>query len=49
VVRKGSEREAVAGLSADETPSGWADKATGNASAGDANDDRLRRDVPPHW
>ena len=49
VVRKGPEREAVAGLSADETPSGWADEVTGNGSAGDANDDRLRRDVPPHW
>lgn len=49
VVRKGPEREAVAGLSADEAPSAWADEVAGSGSAGDANDDRLRRDVPPHW
>ena len=50
VVRRGTEREAVAGVSSDETATGWSDAATGGSGgAGDANDDRLRQDVPPHW
>lgn len=50
VVRRGTEREAVAGLSADETSAAWSDGATpGNGASADGNDDRLRRDVPPHW
>jgi hypothetical protein len=50
VVRRGTEREAVAGVSRDETATGWSDAAAGGSGgAGDANDDRLRQDVPPHW
>jgi hypothetical protein len=36
-VRHGTEREDVAGVSADER------------GGHEPNDDRLRRDVPPHW
>jgi hypothetical protein len=37
VVRAGTEREQVSGVSADER------------GGHDDNDDRLLRDVPPHW
>ncbi|MCL1869328.1 MAG: hypothetical protein FWF90_02815 [Promicromonosporaceae bacterium] len=37
VVREGTEREQVAGVSQDER------------GGHDDNDDRLLRDVPPHW
>jgi hypothetical protein len=40
VVRRGSEREVVEGVTKDEERGG---------SEGDENDERLRRDVPPHW
>lgn len=36
-VRRGTEREAVPGVSEDER------------GGHDSNDERLRRDVPPHW
>ena len=53
VVRRGTEREAVPGVSADERPAGWGDGGggePGSADAGhDSNDEQLRRDVPPHW
>ncbi|MGW2094524.1 hypothetical protein [Promicromonospora sukumoe] len=53
-VRRGTEREAVLGVSADERPSGWGEGADGgpggSADGGHgSNDDQLRRDVPPHW
>ncbi|MEV0952683.1 hypothetical protein [Promicromonospora sp. NPDC050249] len=51
-VRRGTEREAVFGASADERPTGWSEGADGATVAGtghDSNDDQLRRDVPPHW
>jgi hypothetical protein len=51
-VRRGAEREAVFGVSADERPAGWGEGSDGGA-ASDAghgsNDEQLRRDVPPHW
>ncbi|MEP7765842.1 hypothetical protein ABKW33_17940 [Sanguibacter sp. 26GB23] len=46
VVRKGTEHEVVAGPSSDEVSTGWSE---GQDAAGDANDARLARDVPPHW
>ncbi|MFD6142988.1 hypothetical protein [Promicromonospora sp. NPDC060271] len=51
-VRRGTEREAVLGVSADERPAGWSEGADGGGAAGagqDSNDEQLRRDVPPHW
>jgi hypothetical protein len=36
-VRRGTEREDVSGVPADES------------RGHDSNDDRLRQDVPPHW
>ncbi|MFD2793497.1 hypothetical protein ACFS27_08040 [Promicromonospora vindobonensis] len=52
-VRRGTEREAVLGVSADERPAGWGEGADGGpGSSGnghDSNDEQLRRDVPPHW
>jgi hypothetical protein len=49
-VRRGTEREAVLGVSADERPAGWGEGADGAAEADHgANDEQLRRDVPPHW
>jgi hypothetical protein len=50
-VRRGNEREAVLGVSADERPAGWGEGAGGAApDAGHgSNDEQLRRDVPPHW
>lgn len=33
----------IPGRSADDSDSGWGD------DRGDSNDDRLLRDVPPHW
>ncbi|WP_460886975.1 hypothetical protein [Promicromonospora xylanilytica] len=47
-VRRGTEREAVLGVSADERPAGWGDGAASDAGH-DSNDEQLRRDVPPHW
>jgi hypothetical protein len=51
-VRRGTERETVPGVSSDERPAGWGEGADGG-TAPDAehgsNDERLRRDVPPHW
>lgn len=51
-VRRGTEREAVLGVSADERPAGWGEGSDGGAApdAGHgSNDEQLRRDVPPHW
>lgn len=50
-VRRGTEREAVLGVSADERADGWAETGTGAAGAAEhgSNDERLLRDVPPHW
>ncbi|MFI8528221.1 hypothetical protein ACIGB8_27430 [Promicromonospora sukumoe] len=53
-MRRGTEREAVLGVSADERPSGWGEGADGGpGSSADgghgSNDEQLRRDVPPHW
>lgn len=50
-VRRGTEREVVLGVSADERPAGWGEGADGaGAEAGHgSNDEQLRRDVPPHW
>ncbi|GHH76316.1 hypothetical protein [Promicromonospora soli] len=51
-VRRGTEREAVLGVSADERPAGWGEGSDGGAApdAGhSSNDEQLRRDVPPHW
>ncbi|MFJ3405608.1 hypothetical protein [Promicromonospora sp. NPDC090134] len=52
-VRRGTEREAVLGVSADERPAGWGEGADGGPGSSDgghgSNDDQLRRDVPPHW
>jgi hypothetical protein len=51
-VRRGTERETVLGVSADERPAGWGEGTDGGA-APDAdhgsNDERLKQDVPPHW
>lgn len=47
VVRLGAEQAAVGGMSSDETPQGWGD-GTGEDTS-DSNDERLRRDVPPHY
>ncbi|GMA24764.1 hypothetical protein GCM10025864_25230 [Luteimicrobium album] len=43
VVRPGTERESVLGSTSDDVD------ADGAERGGDANDERLRRDVPPHW
>lgn len=43
-VRLGAEREVVEGPSADEHQAAW-----GEDQSSGSNDDRLRRDVPPHW
>lgn len=50
-VRQGTERETVAGVSADELPDGWGEAGSGDRSGAEfgSNDERLRRDVPPHW
>lgn len=51
-MRRGTEREAVLGVSADERPAGWSEGADGGGAAGvghDSNDEQLRQDVPPHW
>lgn len=50
-VRRGNEREAVPGVSADERAAGWGEDAEDRAAAGGhgSNDEQLRRDVPPHW
>lgn len=49
-VRPGNEREAVPGVSADEQASGWSE-ARPDGATGDhgTNDERLLREVPPHW
>ncbi|GAB4086416.1 hypothetical protein GCM10028784_30460 [Myceligenerans cantabricum] len=44
VVRRGNERETVPGVSGDERADGW-----GEAPGDGGNDERLLRDVPPHW
>ena len=52
VVRRGTERESVLGVSADERPTGWGEGLDGAPAAGSghgSNDEQLRRDVPPHW
>ncbi|QFU99357.1 hypothetical protein KDY119_02886 [Luteimicrobium xylanilyticum] len=43
VVRPGTERETVLGSTSDDVDPDSAEPG------GDANDERLRRDVPPHW
>ncbi|MFI2365743.1 hypothetical protein [Promicromonospora sp. NPDC019610] len=52
-VRRGTEREAVLGVSADERPAGWGEGSDGGPGSSDgghgSNDDQLRSDVPPHW
>jgi hypothetical protein len=52
-VRRGTEREAVLGVSADERPAGWGEGADGapssNGTGHGSNDEQLRQDVPPHW
>lgn len=51
-MRRGTEREAVLGVSADERPAGWGEGADGGTAADSghgSNDEQLRRDVPPHW
>jgi hypothetical protein len=48
VVRQGTETQAVSGVSADERPAGWSE-GTSDGTNENANDDRLTRDVPPHW
>lgn len=52
VVRRGTEREVVLGVSADERPAGWGEGADGGAGPDaehGSNDERLKQDVPPHW
>lgn len=52
VVRRGTERESVLGVSADERPTGWGEGLDGAPAADSghgSNDEQLRRDVPPHW
>lgn len=52
VVRRGTERESVLGVSADERPTGWGEGLDGTPTADGghgSNDEQLRRDVPPHW
>lgn len=46
-VRPGTERDGVEGPSSDETAEGW--NEGGSDARGESNDDRLRRDVPPHY
>jgi hypothetical protein len=48
-VRRGTEHTAVAGASADERAGGWGDERSPGPGTGGANDDRLLRDVPPHY
>ena len=50
-VRRGTEREAVLGVSADERPAGWSEGSDGAAAdtGHTSNDEQLRRNVPPHW
>ncbi|MBO0609393.1 hypothetical protein [Myceligenerans salitolerans] len=50
-MRRGTEREAVAGVSADERADGWSegDGEPAERGAHGSNDERLLRDVPPHW
>ena len=48
-VRRGTETTSVPGASADERPAGWGDDAAHPDAAAGANDDRLLRDVPPHY
>ncbi|MBL0888433.1 hypothetical protein [Myceligenerans indicum] len=51
VVRPGNEREAVLGVSSDEREPGWGEAKGEQSAAGghESNDERLLRDVPPHW
>jgi hypothetical protein len=49
VVRQGTETQAVSGVSADERSSGWSEGGAADAACESANDERLKRDVPPHW
>ncbi|WP_265522613.1 hypothetical protein [Oerskovia flava] len=46
VVRRGTETSAVDGASGDERGT-WGE--SGPVDGSGANDERLRRDVPPHW
>lgn len=48
-VRRGTETTAVPGVSDDERPGGWGDLATNDGGGSGQNDDRLLRDVPPHY
>lgn len=48
VVRKGTEREVVSGISSDERDSNWS-QSSGTPVDPDSNDAQLLRDVPPHW
>ncbi|MFB8230140.1 hypothetical protein [Cellulosimicrobium sp. NPDC055967] len=48
-VRRGTESEIVSGVSADERSEGWGDEAAPGRGGRGENDDRLLRDVPPHY
>jgi hypothetical protein len=48
-VRRGTEREAVLGVTADERPAGWGEGGSAADAGHDSNDEQLRQDVPPHW
>ncbi|GAA4688043.1 hypothetical protein [Promicromonospora umidemergens] len=50
-VRRGTEREAVLGVSSDERPAGWGEGSDGGpgSNGNGSNDEQLRQDVPPHW
>lgn len=46
-VRPGAEQAAIDGAGLDSAPEGWGDPIASEAA--DANDEQLRRDVPPHY
>ncbi|XBH21836.1 hypothetical protein V5R04_01005 [Jonesiaceae bacterium BS-20] len=48
VIRKGTEREVVSGVSSDERDTNWSQSA-GSPVDPDSNDAQLLRDIPPHW
>lgn len=49
VVRRGTEREVVPGVTADERGDTWGEAAPSGTEQHGSNDARLRQDVPPHW
>lgn len=48
VIRKGTEREVVSGVSSDERDTNWSQSSRASLDP-DSNDAQLLRDVPPHW